>query len=35
MDFISFEDVITKIQGVTHAKVVYNNEEARRGPHYC
>ena len=27
MDFISFEDVITKIQGVTHAKVVYNNEE--------
>lgn len=27
MDFISFEDVITKIQGVTHAKAVYNNEE--------
>ncbi len=27
MDFISFEDVIMKIQGVTHAKVVYNNEE--------
>jgi len=27
MDFISFEDVITKIQGVTHSKVVYNDEE--------
>ncbi|WP_346917371.1 hypothetical protein [Clostridium sp.] len=27
MDFISFEDVIAKIQGVTHSKVVYNDEE--------
>ncbi|WP_346934606.1 hypothetical protein [Clostridium sp.] len=27
MDFISFEDVITKIQGVTHSKVLYNDEE--------
>jgi len=27
MDFVSFEDVITKIQGVTHSKVVYNDEE--------
>lgn len=27
MDFMSFEDVIAKIQGVTHSKVVYNEEE--------
>ncbi|WP_346930632.1 hypothetical protein [Clostridium sp.] len=27
MDFVSFEDVIAKIQGVTHSKVVYNDEE--------
>lgn len=27
MDLMSFEDVITKIQGVTHSKVVYNDEE--------
>ncbi|MEG1254899.1 hypothetical protein [Clostridium sp.] len=27
MDFVSFQDVITKIQGVTHAKVVFNGDE--------
>ncbi len=27
MDFMSFEDVIAKIQGVTHSKVVYNEDE--------